>query len=70
MNTEQCRLRVAAIHVLQSRHMPLQFDSPWLGERFQIAGSVLPDEWQFGQSEQIKARYVSWRRHKGALRFK
>lgn len=63
MNTEQCRLRVAAIHVPTSLHMPLQFDSPWLGERFQIASQMYADM-------ECKSRYVSWRRHKGALRFK
>ena len=58
MNTEECRLRVRSIILPRSKVPALFLESPWLGAKFKYAGWVIPDDWEFGQNEKIKARFV------------
>jgi hypothetical protein len=56
MNTEQCRLRVAAFIIPRNRIKAFTYEG--CPGKFQFRGWVLPDEWNLGQSEKIKARFV------------
>jgi hypothetical protein len=56
MNTEQCRLRVAAFII--PRHRIKAFTYEGCPGTFQFRGWVIPDDWIVGQSEKIKARFV------------
>ena len=56
MNTEQCRLRVAAFTIPRNKVKAFWYEG--CPGKFKFDGWRMPDDWQFGQNEQIKARFV------------
>ena len=56
MNTEHCRLRVAAFTIPHGKVNALWYDG--CPGKFMFTDWVFPDDWEFGQNEKIRARFV------------